>query len=89
MTPDTVVEIVANAFKIGLMLALPIMLATLIVGIIVSIIQSITSIQEQTMVFVPKILAVFIALLVCFSWMMNTVINYTQQLLGSIPDLVK
>ncbi len=89
MTPDTVVEIVANAFKIGLMLALPIMLATLIVGIAVSIIQSITSIQEQTMVFVPKMIAVFLALLVCFSWMMNTVLNYTQQLFGSIPDLVK
>lgn len=89
MTPDTVTEIIANAFKIGLMLSLPIMLATLIVGIIVSIVQSITSIQEQTMVFVPKIIVVFIALLVCFSWMMNTVINYTQQLLGSIPDLVK
>ncbi|MCE5229102.1 flagellar biosynthesis protein FliQ [bacterium] len=89
MSPDAVAEIVADAFKIGLMLSLPIMIATLVVGIIVSIVQSITSIQEQTMVFVPKILAVFIALLVCFSWMMNTVINYTQQLLGSIPDLIR
>ncbi|MEN6625665.1 MAG: flagellar biosynthesis protein FliQ [Candidatus Sumerlaeia bacterium] len=89
MSPDAVVEIVADAFKIGLMLSLPIMVSTLVVGVMVSIVQSITSIQEQTMVFVPKILAVFIALLVCFSWMMNTVINYTQQLLASIPDLVK
>lgn len=89
MSPDAVVEIVADAFKIGLMLSLPIMVSTLVVGVIVSVVQSITSIQEQTMVFVPKILAVFIALLVCFSWMMNTVINYTQQILGSIPDLVK
>jgi flagellar biosynthesis protein FliQ len=79
----------ALVIKIGLMLSLPIMIATLVVGIFVSIVQSITSIQEQTMVFVPKIIVVFVALLVCFSWMMNTVINYTQQLLGSIPDLIR
>ena len=89
MSPDQVVELVTGGFRIGLMLALPIMLSTLTVGVIVSVIQSITSIQEQTMVFVPKMLAVFIALLVCFSWMMNTVMGFTQDLFMQIPGLIR
>lgn len=89
MNPDDVIELIQEAFKIGLILSLPIMLATLVVGVIISVIQSITSIQEQTMVFVPKILAVFGALLICFSWMMNTVINYTVELIARIPDLIR
>ncbi len=89
MTPDQVVELITTAFRTGLILSLPIMMATLIVGILISIVQSITSIQEQTMVFVPKILAVFAALLVSFSWMMNTVISYTQELFALIPEIVR
>ncbi len=89
MNPDDVIELIQEAFKIGLILSLPIMLATLVVGVIISVIQSITSIQEQTMVFVPKILAVFAALLICFSWMMNTVINFTVELITRIPDIIR
>ena len=89
MTPQTVLDLLQEAFKIGLFLSLPIMLATLLVGVAVSIVQSITSIQEQTMVFVPKILAVLIAMLICFSWMMNTVLSYTRELFDSIPNFVK
>ena len=89
MNPDDVIELIQEAFKIGLIISLPIMLATLVFGVIISVIQSITSIQEQTMVFVPKILAVFAALLICFSWMMNTVINFTVELITRIPDIIR
>ena len=89
MTPDIVLDMMLDAFKTALLLALPVMLATLIVGVVISVFQSVTSIQEQTMVFVPKIVAVVVALLVLFSWMMNTVIHYTQTLFISIPDLLK
>lgn len=89
MTPQAVLDLLQEAFKISLMLALPVMLATLVVGVAVSIVQSITSIQEQTMVFVPKIVAVFIALLVCFSWMLNTILGFTHDLFASIPSLLK
>jgi flagellar biosynthetic protein FliQ len=89
MTPETVVELLQEAFKIALALSLPVMLSTLVVGVLISIFQSITSIQEQTMVFVPKMIAVFIALLVTFPWMMNTVLTFTNDLLREIPKLIR
>lgn len=89
MSPEMVLDILRDAFRIGLELSLPVMLTTLCVGVAVSIFQSVTSIQEQTMVFVPKIVAVFVAMLVCFSWMLNMVIDYTQTLFQSIPDMIR
>ena len=68
---------------------MPVMLSTLVVGVFVSVIQAITSIQEQTMVFVPKIVAVFVAILISFSWMMNTVLSFTQDLFRSIPEIIR
>lgn len=89
MTPEMVLDLLQEAFKISLMLSLPVMLATLVVGVAISIVQSITSIQEQTMVFVPKMIAVFLALLICFSWMLNTIIGFTTDLFNSIPGMLK
>jgi flagellar biosynthetic protein FliQ len=89
MTPELVIDLMNQAFQIALVLALPVMLSTLVVGVTISVFQSITSIQEQTMVFVPKMIAVFVAMLICFSWMLNTVINFTQDLFLQIPDIVK
>lgn len=89
MSTQLVLDIMQEAFKIGLMLSLPIMLAALVVGVIVSVIQAITSVQEQTMVFVPKIIAVGLAALICFSWMMGKVIAFTIQLFTNIPDFLQ
>jgi flagellar biosynthesis protein FliQ len=89
MSTQLVLDILQEAFKISLQLALPVMLATLFVGVAVSVVQSITSIQEQTMVFVPKMLAVMIALLICFSWMMDTVMTFTRELFNRIPDFLR
>ena len=89
MNPEIIIDLVQQAFKIGLMLSLPIMIATLVVGVAISIVQSITSVQEQTMVFVPKMIAVLIAILVCFSWMVTTILDYTRELFQRIPDLLR
>lgn len=89
MSPEFVIDLMREAFQIALSLALPVMMSTLVVGVAISVFQSITSIQEQTMVFVPKMIAVFVAMLVCFSWMLNTVLNFTHDLFMSIPDIVK
>ena len=89
MSPQVVLELLMEAFRTGLYLSLPVLATTLVVGVAISIFQSVTSIQEQTMVFVPKILAAMLALLVCFSWMMSTVIDYTRDLFLSIPTIVK
>lgn len=89
MNEQQVIDLVTDAFKIGLMLSFPIMLSTLAIGITVSVIQSVTSIQEQTMVFVPKIIAVFVAVLVFFSWMLTKVMNFTVDLFSSIPNMTQ
>jgi flagellar biosynthetic protein FliQ len=89
MTPQMVLDLMQESFKIALSLSLPIMLSTLSVGVAVSIVQAVTSIQEQTMVFVPKILAVILSTLICFSWMMNKVINFTHELFSGIPDMIR
>lgn len=89
MSTQIVLDIMQESFKIGLMLSLPIMLAALFVGVAVSIVQAITSVQEQTMVFVPKIIAAGLAALIFFSWMVGKVIAFTIQLFSIIPDLVR
>lgn len=88
MGAEYIVEMMQDAFQIALMLSLPVMLVTLVVGVAISIVQSITSIQEQTMVFVPKMVAVFIVLIVSFTWMVGTVIDYTRDLFTNIPNLI-
>ena len=89
MNPQLVLDIVQEGFKIGLMLSLPIMLAALVVGVAVSVVQAITSVQEQTMVFVPKIVAVVLATVVIFSWMMGKIMAFTVQLFSSIPEMIQ
>jgi flagellar biosynthesis protein FliQ len=89
MGPEYIVEMMQDAFHVALMLSLPVMIVTLVVGVAISIVQSITSIQEQTMVFVPKMVAVFIVLIITFTWMVGTVMDYTTELFGNIPNMVR
>ncbi|MBR5579200.1 MAG: flagellar biosynthesis protein FliQ [Lachnospiraceae bacterium] len=76
MTIDSVVEIVNRALYVVCITAAPILLVSLIVGLIISIFQTVTSIQEQTLTFVPKILAIFLALIFLGHWMLNIMVEY-------------
>ena len=89
MTVDTVVDIMQSMFRTMFFLALPALLSALVVGVLVSIFQTVTSIQEQTLVFVPKMLAVILALIVTFSWMLSTAIRFASEIFESIPQFVK
>ncbi|MGX9364591.1 flagellar biosynthesis protein FliQ [Desulfoplanes sp. PS50] len=89
MTPDFVVGFARQAIEITLSVALPMLGVGLVVGVIVSVIQAATQIQEMTLTFVPKILAVFIALLVAFPWIMDKMINYTRDLFLNFPQYIK
>ena len=71
------------------MLSAPMLLAGLIVGLVISLIQAATSINEMTMTFIPKMLAVAIALLVFFPWMLQVMIDFMQNLLNNIPTYVR
>ncbi|WP_428563340.1 MAG: flagellar biosynthesis protein FliQ [Solidesulfovibrio sp. DCME] len=85
MTPDMVVALSRQAIETALFLALPMLGVSLVVGVVISVLQAATQIQEMTLTFVPKILAMFIALLLAFPWMMDKMINFTRDLFMNIP----
>lgn len=80
ITQDAVLDIAREAIFNIIIVSAPLLVVSLIVGLIISIFQTVTSIQEQTLTFVPKILAVFITLMLAGSWMMNTMIEFVQYL---------
>ncbi len=80
MTIDAVTEMANNALFLIIEVSLPILLVSLIVGLIISIFQTVTSIQEQTLTFVPKIVSVFLALALLGGWMMTKMVEFTTQL---------
>lgn len=88
MDTSAVLNIGAQALWEVAKLAAPIVITALIVGFAVSLLQSITQIQEITLSFVPKALAVALALMVCGNWMISDIVTYTQQLIAQIPTLI-
>jgi len=89
MDPQAFVDLMQQAFRVSLALSLPVLGAALITGICISVFQTVTSIQEQTLVFVPKMLAVIAALVIFFSFMLRTMMNFTVAVIGMIPHLAQ
>ncbi|MBP3889198.1 MAG: flagellar biosynthesis protein FliQ [Cellulosilyticum sp.] len=83
-----VLDIMRDALMMIIKLSLPILLSGLVVGLIISIFQTATSIQEQTLAFVPKIIAVFLAIIIFGSWIMNMLTSYTTNLYSSFNSLL-
>ena len=88
MSPEFVTGFFLEAIKIAIILSAPVLLSGLLIGIMVSIFQAATSINEMTLTFIPKMLAVAIALIVFFPWMMQTMIDFTENLLNSLPAYI-
>ena len=80
ITQEAVIDIARDAIYTMIITAAPLLLVSLIIGLIISIFQSVTSIQEQTLTFVPKILAVFITMMICGSWMLDNMSNFMIEL---------
>ena len=89
MSQDLVVQLFRDLLKSTLILMAPMLIASIIVGMLVSIFQAATQIHEMTLVFVPKILVIVLCLMVLFPWMMNFAISYTANILTNIPVYVK
>ncbi len=89
MENDFVIEVVNQAIKVTLMLSAPMLIGALVVGVLVSIFQAVTRINEQTLSFIPKILVIIAALVIFSPWMMETMVSYTQDLFTSIPELIR
>ena len=80
MTVDLVVELANKALYTVILTSAPVLIISLVIGLIVSIFQTVTSIQEQTLTFVPKIIAVFAAMILCGSWMLNNMTELVERL---------
>jgi flagellar biosynthetic protein FliQ len=89
MSTDFVIGIAVETIKVTLLISSPMLLIGLVVGIVISIFQAVTQIQEMTLVFVPKIVAVLIALIVALPWMLNIMITYTQNILSNFPTYIR
>jgi flagellar biosynthetic protein FliQ len=88
MTPGTVMEIGRQAIEVTLIIAAPTLIAALVVGLIISIFQAATQINESTLQFVPKLVAMFVVIMLFGPWMLQYLIDYIQRLFGSIPQLI-
>ncbi len=88
MTSDTVIDLTSSAIELSLKVALPLLLVGLAVGLVISVFQAITQIQEQTLTFIPKILATVAVLVVGGPWMLDQLLSYTSDLWTAIPDLI-
>ena len=88
MTPTTVIEIGRNALELTLMISAPLFLAALVTGLIVSIFQAATQINEATLSFVPKLVVIFITLIVAGPWMITMMTDYMRRLYESIPSII-
>ena len=88
MTPGSVMEIGRQAVEVTLVLAAPMLLTALVVGLIISIFQAATQINEAKLQFVPKMVAMFVVLILFGPWMLQYVVDYIQRLFGSIPQLI-
>ncbi len=89
MTQDFVVGFAKQAIELALLLSLPMLGIGLAVGLVVSIIQTATQIQEQTLTFIPKIVSIFLALLVSFPWLMDKMLRFTHTVLTEFPVYIR
>ena len=88
MGPETVLTIGRDALWLAVLLAAPLLLSALVVGLLIGIFQAATQIQEMTLSFIPKLLALVVALFVAGPWMLQVVVTFTRRLIMDIPSLL-
>jgi len=88
MTPETVMTMGRTAMEVTLMVAAPLLLVALIIGLIVSIFQAATQINEATLSFIPKLVGIFVALVVAGPWMLSVMLDYMRNVFNGIPGMI-
>ncbi|MGE6487512.1 flagellar biosynthesis protein FliQ [Paenisporosarcina sp. NPDC076898] len=88
MTPDTVIKLAEQSIYMIIIISAPMLLVALAVGLIVSVFQAMTQIQEQTLAFIPKILAVFLSIVLFGPWMLTILLDFTRDLFQQLPQLI-
>lgn len=89
MNGDLAIEIGRNALMMVMLISAPMLLLGMFVGIFMSIIQAATSIQEQTLAFIPKIIAVFVAIVIFGPWMLSMLVSFTRDIFMQLPAMVR
>ena len=84
-----VIGFARQSIELALMIAMPMLGIGLLVGIVVSVIQAATQIQEMTLTFIPKVVAIFLALLLAFPWILDKMVTFTRNLIINIPNYVR
>lgn len=88
MTPESVMALGTEAMKVALALAAPLLLAALLSGLVVSLLQAATQINEMTLSFIPKILSVVATIIIAGPWMLNLLLDYMRLLFSNLPNLI-
>jgi flagellar biosynthesis protein FliQ len=88
MTPESVMTLGRQAMEVTLMIAAPMLLVALAIGLAVSIFQAATQINETTLSFIPKLVGIFISLIIAGPWMLSVMLDYMRQMLTGIPGMV-
>ncbi|MCB1914290.1 MAG: flagellar biosynthesis protein FliQ [Rhodocyclaceae bacterium] len=88
MTPTTVIDLGRQAVELTLLVSAPLFLAALATGLLVSIFQAATQINEMTLTFVPKLVAIFVTLVAMGPWMITHITDFIRRLYGSIPGMI-
>lgn len=88
MTPETVMTMGRTAMEVTLMVSAPLLLVALIIGLVISIFQAATQINEATLSFIPKLVGIFIALVLAGPWMLATMLDYMRQIFTGIPGMI-
>jgi flagellar biosynthetic protein FliQ len=88
MTPESVLAMGRTAMEVTLMVAAPLLLVALVIGLVVSIFQAATQINEQTLSFIPKLVGIFIALVLAGPWMLSVMTDYMRNVFSGIPQLI-
>ncbi len=88
MSPGLAVQLVTRALMVALMVAAPLLITALLVGVLVSLVQALTQIQEQTLTFIPKLVAVSLVLLLTMPWMIRSLVQYIQTAFDLLPSMV-
>ncbi len=88
MTPETVMYLGRQAIEVALLLSAPMLLSALVIGLIVSIFQAATQINEATLSFIPKLVGIFLILILAGPWMLQLIVDYIRQLFERIPQLI-
>lgn len=89
MTPESIMQIGQHALYVAMLMAAPMLLTALVVGLLIGVIQAATQINEMTLSFIPKLVAMALVALIAGPWMLRLLVHYTEQLIQGLPGMIR